>query len=67
MSDYALMIDGADSGPYSEAELRERLEAYRNAHPDDRTFSKVRIHEMRPESGSTIGIERSAFDFVNER
>ena len=61
VSDYALRIGDEDSGPYTERELREKLEEYRAANPGT-LFAEVGIWEMKP--GGTAGTERSVFDFI---
>jgi len=61
VSEYALKIGDEDSGPYTEAELREKLEEYRAANPGT-LFAEVEIWEMKP--GGTVGTERSVYDFI---
>jgi hypothetical protein len=62
MSMFALTIDGTDTGPFTEPELVEWLEGYRDEHPADHEFRRVQIHEL-PEHG-TVGHHRSVWDFV---
>jgi hypothetical protein len=62
MSNFSLMIDGTDTGPFTEPELVEWLEGYRAEHPADHEFRRVRIHEL-PERG-TVGHHRSVWDFI---
>jgi hypothetical protein len=61
---FDLGIRGEHSGPWDEAELKERLEAYRQQNPDDPGFTKVTVVEI-PEQG-TAGTPRSAYDFVDD-
>ena len=62
MSTFALTIDGAETGPFTEPELVEWLEGYRAEHPTDHEFSRVQIHEL-PDHG-TVAHHRSVWDFV---
>jgi hypothetical protein len=67
VSEYALKLldEEGTRGPFSADELRDALERYRSEHPDDEAFGRVHMWEMRP--GSSVGIPRSVFDFVDER
>jgi hypothetical protein len=67
MSTYAIDIQGEDGsrGPYdSVGDVAATLKEYAEQNPDDPNFGRVRITEMRP--GSTVGIDRSVWDFIEQ-
>lgn len=65
VSDYAVNLPDRDDAIHcaNEAEVRQTLEEYRARNPGT-LWSGVMIHEMR--STSTVGTERSVFDFLED-
>jgi hypothetical protein len=65
-SSYALKLAGdlEPHGPFTKAEVREKLESYRQEHPGDDTFFDVEVWEMRPHT--TVGRECSVFEFFEQ-
>jgi hypothetical protein len=65
VGDYAVKLPDRERPIHcaNDAEVMETLEEYRRRHPGT-LWGNVIIHEMRP--GSTMGTERSVFDFVDE-
>ncbi len=64
VGEFALHIGNDDAGSYSEAELRLKLEEYREQNPDDPLFSRILVWEMQP--GGLAGRLRSVYDFIDK-
>ena len=62
MPDHALIIEDETTGTYTASEVADRLQQYREEHPEDHEFSNVRILEMTGRS-SNAG-ERPVWDFI---